>query len=349
MPLQIKHILLLTDGKTYRGEFERLARQIARKKMTISTIAVGPEAEEDLLGNIARIGRGLFHHPTDLEKLPELFVADLKDAISKTPFVEKAFKPTVLAQKSPILNGIKPKDMPPLKGYMVTRPKPGAQVVLSSEARGLNDPILAHWRYGLGTTMAYTSDVVPRWSAKWIGWKSFSKFWVQAVRFMLRQDKSNWRVKVQHVPGGAMLTVDTGRDRAPEGELFAYLAMKDGKEIEIPLERIGLGKYRGRAQTHLSGKFGLNLREKRKGKLYHQHTRGIIIPHFLGEYRQFAPNQRLLRRVARLSSGSFNPQTSEPLLAPTEKTARFNPVWQYLVGLALVLFVSEVGLRKWWL
>lgn len=348
LPLQIKHILLLTDGKTYRGEFEKLARKIAKKGMSISTFAVGSEAEMDLLGNIARIGRGLFHQPTDIEKLPEMFVADLENAISKTPFVEKAFTPEAVAT-SEILKGISIKELPPLKGYMVTKPKAGSQIVLASKVRGFNDPVLAHWRYGLGTSVAYTSDVIPRWSSKWIGWQGFAKFWVQVVRFMMRQEKSNWKVEIQRIPEGAMLTVDTGKDEAPSRELAAYLAKTGEKEIEVPLKRIGWGKYRGRIQTRSYGKFVVNLREKQDDKWRHALTRGIIIPPFIGEYQQFTPNEQLLRRVAKLSGGEYNPESNQTILAPTEKTSKFNPIWQYLVALALLIFVAEVGLRKWWL
>ncbi len=348
LPLQIKHILLLTDGKTYRAEFEKLAAKIAHKGMSISTIAVGPEAEVELLGNIARIGRGLFHHPDKWEKLPELFVSDLQNAISKTPFVEKKFDPKIVAE-SPILTGIDPRKLPPLKGYMVTKPKPGAQLVLVSPVRGFNDPILAHWRYGLGTTIAYTSDVIPRWSSKWIGWSSFSKFWVQAVRFMVRMEKSDWKVEVQRIPEGAMISLDTGKDKAQNKQLSAYLVSLKGEKIEVPLDRIGWGKYRGRVKTNLFGKFVLNIREK-EGKQYsHRLSRGIVIPRFLDEYRQFGANEQLLRRIAQLSGGEFNPQTTQPLLATTSDTAPYVPIWQYLVGIALILFVSEVALRKWWL
>ncbi|MBI5789478.1 MAG: VWA domain-containing protein [Candidatus Schekmanbacteria bacterium] len=349
-PVQIKHILILSDGRTYKDKsFEQLARKISAAGITISTLALGQEADAKLLTNIAREGRGLFHQPDDMQKLPELFVTDLEDAISKTPFIEKPFTPEV-ASSSPIITGIDAAQLPPLKGYMVTKPKPAANMVLVSKARGFSDPVLAHHRYGFGVTIAYTSDVVPRWATQWISWNSFSKFWVQAVRYMLRQEDADWaKIQVQRIPEGAQLTVNIAEKNAPQGELAVYAAPSGGKEQHVALERISLGKYRGIIRTETIGRFIISLREKVANSTVTRFTRAIVIPPFLGEHLKFTPNEQLLRRVAKVSGGEFNPKSNQILMSAPEKTAHFTPVWQYLLGLALVIFVVEIGLRKWWL
>jgi uncharacterized membrane protein len=42
------------------------------------------------------------------------------------------------------------------------------------------------WTYGLGRTMAFTSDAKNRWARDWVGWENYRKFWSQAVRSVLR-------------------------------------------------------------------------------------------------------------------------------------------------------------------
>src|SRR5262249_29791641 len=72
---------------------------------------------------------------------------------------------------------------PFLFGYLVTTPKPTANVCLVTE-RG--DPLYTSWRYGLGKTAAFTSDAKSKWAADWVRWPGFGQFWAQVVRDVMR-------------------------------------------------------------------------------------------------------------------------------------------------------------------
>jgi uncharacterized membrane protein len=76
---------------------------------------------------------------------------------------------------------------PSLLGYVQTRPKPEARVVLTSVA---GDPLLAWCRYGEGTSVAFTSDVESRWAAAWLAWPDFGRFWTNVVRGAMRAEQS---------------------------------------------------------------------------------------------------------------------------------------------------------------
>src|SRR4029453_17867344 len=39
-----------------------------------------------------------------------------------------------------------------------------------------DDPLLAQWQYGLGRSVAWTSDSTGRWAADWVGWNGFNRF-----------------------------------------------------------------------------------------------------------------------------------------------------------------------------
>ncbi len=38
------------------------------------------------------------------------------------------------------------------------------------------DPVLARWKFGLGTTAAFTSDLSTNWGADWVGWEGYRPF-----------------------------------------------------------------------------------------------------------------------------------------------------------------------------
>ena len=89
---------------------------------------------------------------------------------------------------------------------MITRPKPTSEVILATET---GDPLLAWWRYGLGMSVAFTSDAKTRWAAEWLTWPQFGKFWAQVVRHAMRKSEAKG-VFVQTVQkdGKATVTLD---------------------------------------------------------------------------------------------------------------------------------------------
>src|SRR6185437_12946363 len=86
-----------------------------------------------------------------------------------------------VADPSPILRSISG-DLPPLSGFVATTRKDRAVTALETE-RG--HPLLAHWQYGLGRVVAWTSDAQQGWAADWAAWPEAAQFWSQAVRWAL--------------------------------------------------------------------------------------------------------------------------------------------------------------------
>jgi hypothetical protein len=179
---KLKHVILLTDGISEPGDFEGLAGRMAADRMTVSTVAVGEGSDESLLEQIARIGKGRYYFTDDPLSIPQIFAKETVTA-SKSAINEQPFMPIVV-RSAPALSQINFQAAPFLLGYVITRPKPTAEVILASES---GDPLLAWWRYGLGITAAFTSDAKARWSAEWLSWPGYSKFWAQVVRHSMRK------------------------------------------------------------------------------------------------------------------------------------------------------------------
>jgi len=77
--------------------------------------------------------------------VPQIFAKETVTA-SKSAINEQPFAPTIV-RPTQVLNDIRLDEAPFLLGYVITRPKPTAEVILATEA---GDPLLAWWRYGLG-------------------------------------------------------------------------------------------------------------------------------------------------------------------------------------------------------
>ena len=98
-----------------------------------STVAVGDDADQKLLEEIARIGNGRFYFTDDPGNVPQIFAKETvtasKSAINEQPFVPQVVRPTQ------VLADIDFETAPFLLGYVTTRAKPTSEVILATESR----------------------------------------------------------------------------------------------------------------------------------------------------------------------------------------------------------------------
>ncbi|MFM9963926.1 MAG: VWA domain-containing protein [Planctomycetaceae bacterium] len=349
---KLKHVIVLTDGISNPGDFEGLAQNMASARITCSTVGVGDGAANDLLETIARIGQGRHFAATDPASLPQIFAKETltvsKAAINEQPFIPQVIRPTQA------LAGIDFESAPFLLGYVMTRPKPTCELILASEQ---GDPVLAWWRYGLGTTVAFTSDAKSRWAAEWLTWPGFSRFWAQTIRHAMRKnDAKGVTIEVVQRARRATVTLDAVD---PSGRFLngaeSELTVIDPRlgERKLPLIQTAPGRYVAEFDTPHSGAYHLNLSQRAAngGPVLHQQTRGLTVG-YSDELRLRPTNTELLQQIATATGGRFNPPPSEVLLdAPTAATVprlaqQTRPLWPELVMLALLLFVFDVALRR---
>ena len=183
----------------------------------------GATPTRSLLEEIARLGNGRFYVADDPAQVPQIFAKETVTA-SKSAINEQPFAPTVV-RSTQVLSEIRLDEAPFLLGYVVTRPKPTAEVILATES---GDPLLAWWRYGLGMSVAFTSDAKARWAAEWLTWPQFGQFWAQVVRHALRKAETKGTfVQVERHGRKAVVSLDAiepsgkflepGDDRADPG------------------------------------------------------------------------------------------------------------------------------------
>jgi Mg-chelatase subunit ChlD len=75
-PAKVRHAIVLSDGQTDPGDFRGLLMQMARSKVTVSTVAIGGDADVDLMRNVATWGGGRAYIAKDLYTIPQIFTAE---------------------------------------------------------------------------------------------------------------------------------------------------------------------------------------------------------------------------------------------------------------------------------
>ncbi len=343
---QVKHIIVLADGadaEEKEGVPELLA-ELTAAGVTISFVAIGNGSDVQWLQDMAVLGNGRFHFTDRAANLPAIFTQETT-SIQRSYLIEEPFFPT-LGRSSPILSGITA--VPQLSGYVGSSPKTTAQVILETH---LEDPLLASWQYGLGRSVAWTSDATTRWGDEWVRWDEFPRFWSQAVRWTISQGRDSAVETVVRLDGDtAVLTVDT---RTPTGEFLNNLNMEanvvdpQGNTQNVTLSQTAPGRYESRFRPTAEGAYFLRIAgsDGTEETVIGQ-TSGWVLG-YSPEYQQFNFDPQLLASLADETGGRNLGQISEAVFAhdlPSETTSR--PIWPFLLLTAVLLLPADVAVRR---
>src|SRR5262249_48978176 len=144
---EVKHVILLSDGRSLPDDYQGLVNKMVDQKITVSTVAVGSGADRELLTNIAQWGKGRTYYIEDANRVPQIFTQETEMATGKS-LKEEPFK-LVVKKNVEAFKGIDFKTAPNLLGYVATKAKDTSEVLLEAPpaAGDKPDPLLARWQY----------------------------------------------------------------------------------------------------------------------------------------------------------------------------------------------------------
>jgi hypothetical protein len=296
---------------------------------------------------IASDGRGRFYNVTSPSILPQIFIKETA-VILKSAIYEEPFKPQVRSA-SELTRGIAAADYPQLLGYVATTVKPRAETPLFTHK---GDPLLAHWQYGLGRAVAFTSDARPKWGKNWLNWAQYRQFWSQIAQWSLRRiENADFTSEVTVDKGEGLINVEALDEKGNYRNflnLQAAAVSPKGEKMNVRLEQTGPGHYEAKFPTKEVGAYLLNLMQMENGKAVAGQTVGASL-NYSPEFASGEPNLNLLRRIADAGGGKVldpdNPY-SEPFTHDRLKTHQPRDWWEGLLKLAVILFVCDVGVRR---
>jgi len=340
----LKHVIVLTDGRSAPGDFEGIAKEMLKDNITISTVGVGKDADIEFLRDLAKWGQGRFYYTDEAGLLPRIFVRESILA-GRSALVEEKFIPKK-AGPGEFLKGINMEKMPPLLGYVMTIPKNRAQLILGTHQ---DDPLLAYWRIGLGKSVAFTSDDGLRWAKNWVSWKEFPAFWTQMVRWTLPVIRSErFRVDMKIEGGRGKIIVEaideTGKllNFLP---LYARVISPSGETDMVSLSQSASGRYEGNIFAEEVGTYFVNVVEEIEGQPRTGRIHAFTIP-YSPEYRSFKTNTYLLRRIASITGGNLI-SPGDNIFRKGSRVVHFpKPAWMELLLIALLLFPLDIALRR---
>ena len=348
-PASIRHMIVFSDGDPAPPS-PPLVASIRAAGITISTICYGAHGTVPAaMKQLAQAGGGKFYYLSNARDLPEIFIRETT-TVTKSLISEERFTPLQMAGH-PVLQGVE--DFPALDGYVLTTPKELATQLLvhpSTPEDPTHDPVLALWSYGLGKSVAFTSDVGQRWGGDWVSWGQYRQFWSQVVRWVLRsRSEDQFRISRDIRDGEAIFQLDAF---TPAGrfvsdlELEATIVTPDFENYSAPVTQPAPGRYEVRAPVSKQGAYLVTLAYEKDGQSQSYST-GLSVPYSY-EYRRQESNHELLKKVADAGDGTYfgSPGDADFFRRDYPLSRDVHDVWHVLLLVALCLFFGDVFLRR---
>ncbi len=347
-PSKVKHVILLSDGKTYPDDYQELVTRMEEDEITISTVAVGEEADRELLADIAEWGDGRSYFIRDAARVQQIFVEETQIALDAT-LIEEPFHP-VVRQRARVLDGLDFDVAPELKGFVATMAKDTAEVLLEGPDE---EPLLARWQYGLGRVSMFTSDSKNRWAADWIGWDGYGKFWTQVVRDAMRRGSgADVEFAVNRHGSSAAVSLSLIREDGSfptgvEPELEVRYAGLVGRTT---VRQTGPGRYETEVPLDLPPGAAAEFRIL-EDSLPEDLAEGgdlerAIHLSYPDEYRFLPPDDEALALLAAETGGIVAPTRAQVLAAGGDRVIRSRPLWPLLALLALIAYLLDLSVRR---
>ena len=360
-PEPIRHVILFSDtadseeqwqGCPFRPCSRRLpwavdlARDARATGVTTSVVGIGRARDTDttFLQELAAAGGGRFYLTSQGTDLRRIFVTETRAAALSNLREEPT--PVALAQESPMTRGLGA--FPALNGFVESTPRPTADTALVTDG---GEPLLASWRYGLGTVVAFTSDAGGRWSRAWGDWPGAGQLMRQIARHAQRQ-RAPAQADARLMLDGRQLElgVDVPAGEAPPAqlELFAYGADGEAEPLPARLERAGPGRWAARVQAPAGPGGGGPTVALARIRDARGHLLGEVVAEqtSASELAGLGPDAPRLDALAREGGGRRDPEPAEAASAVGASAPVPEPTWPWMLLAAALLVCVDLGVRR---
>lgn len=337
---KLKHIILLTDGQAEQSGYDGLLEKMKAAGITLSTVAVGSGADVNLLSDLAKKGNGRYYFTNEFTNLPQIFTKETTIA-GKEYINNRSFYPQS-QDGSQILSGIDA--VAQLKGYIGATVKPRADAVLVSDTE---EPILCTWQYGLGRTVAWTSDMSGRWTDEWLASNEGTQIIRNIVSWVMRSQVSAEIEFSGEKSGDISIITASMPYNSNVSQVSANVVSADSKETKLEMKAVAPGIYRGETTGISEGGYIISLSLTMKDGSIETQRGGFNIQ-YPSEYdlRKFSHGRELLEKLTAQTGGRMLTSPQEVFSEKIRTSYTDKDLSTILIVAALVLFLFDVAIRR---
>lgn len=341
----LKHIILLTDGVglTRYDQHLSLMSRIQGSTVTVSTIALSPEAARKELEIVATYGKGRAWYAERAQDVPQIFLDETLNVLRRN--LTEADDRARPVPGSALAGTVNWAAAPLLAGWNESKARTTAELGLSLGA--LNRPLLTSWRYGLGSATVFSSELGGGWGAGWLTWPSLDRWLVELVRAVRRRPPDTTiTLSLRADAAAAQLTVlTTDRLGSPrEGVKAEALVTGAQGATRLLLTEEAPGRYV--ASAPWDGALWVEARIDGVEGTPASVARGQVAPPPPLELDGPLSNPALLDELAAASGGEVLPDPTRFATAGVRERVERRGAWPWLVLAALLALLVELGVRR---
>lgn len=337
---KVKHIILLGDGDAEDPAYQQLVQQIHAGGVTVSTVSTNGLGRNDFqtMQNLARWGGGRNYVANDPSKIPQIFLRETR-TVARLGIVEGKFYPQELSA-NPMVRDLR--QVAPLYGYVATTPKPAAEIVLASAKL---DPILAAWQFGLGRSVAWTSDAAGLWTRDWLRAPGANRFWANLVSWVFPPaGATHLFVSASSSQGQGHIAVSTPSALGASPSVTAHVLTPGLTTTTIQLEPSAPGQFGGSFQEGAQGAYFVTVEAHGAGHGDAGQV-GLDVP-YSPEYRTTGVNTPFLQSLAVAGGGSVIASPQDAWRGNLQSVLANDDLSLWLLLLAVLLLPIDVGVRR---
>lgn len=353
-----KHAIIISDGDPSPPS-KQLLQSYVDAQITVTTVMVaghGSAIDRNNMKAVADITGGNFYNVTNPKNLPQIFIKEAQ-LVSRSLIQEgEIYQPVIISRLPGPLEGFD--RVPSIDGYVLTAPREGlAQVPMVNATSEGNDPIFAYWNYGLGKSVAWTSDITGRWGSRWVSWSEFKNFWEQSIRWTMRPSSPHNMIVNTRMEGElAIVEIEALEADASFLDFLQTQAVvldPDSEVTSLDLQQTGPGRYRAEFETDKAGAYLININYA--GGSVESPIRGnlqaaVTVP-YSREFRAVRHNAALMEELTERTGGRMIQSTNAALVdlfnrddLEIPKSPKY--IWDLLTIIAASLFLLDIAARR---
>lgn len=363
----VKHMIIISDGDPTPPS-NAIINGYKAAGIKISTVAVGTHgpAGSTPLQKISAATGGKYYVVKNPKALPRIYQREARRVARPLIYEPTGGVGVDLVYRGQMLSGIDD-DLDPIRGYMLTTVKENPLVEVhiraNKPADDLNNTILASWTYGLGKTIAFTSDAGHKWTDQWTNKPYYKKLFSQIVQHSLRpiSDSGKFTVATDTRDGKVRLIINALNQ---DDEFFNFLQMQgsgvnpDIEPFPIDIRQEAPGRYVGEFPADKPGSYFLTVNTGSGGAPL---LAGVDVP-FSSEFTDRETNTALLKSLAtskpvggepgEVVEGSLSREGFDQLLKfdtfrhNLPKAISSQQFWPWLMVIAAIAFFADVFVRR---
>ncbi|MTI95265.1 MAG: VWA domain-containing protein [Firmicutes bacterium] len=335
-----KHIILLSDGvEGTQYNYEPLLEAMRDNAVSLTTIALGADADEQHMQSLAENADGRYYPVPRPGDLPGVFVQETVLA-GGDYLVEEDFQPSVTHPDSRWFL----ETAPVLHGYVASKAKATAEVLLATHRE---HPLLARWQYGLGRSIAFTSDSFGLWSQQLLAHPAFADLWLDTLNWVVpARSGGDLALDVRLQDAGAEISAMTNESLGDGESIKVTMIDVENQRQVLELLPVGRGRYSVSVDYVPQGVYLLSGQRLQDDVVQAQAVSGFAVPYPPEFSISQSDGNALLHTLAETTGGRELTAARQVFNADFTPARRATDISNWLLLAAIILWPVDIAARR---